>query len=80
MVGSDLSRINRETKLAFSGAVPSKLYRNAFPVFRVWVATSTFAGNVSSAFIVNSALFSPDVACNSSLSCSARIFRKAEYK
>ena len=47
-----------------------------FPVFRVWVATSTTAGNVFFAFIVNSALFSPEVYCNSSLSCSARILKK----
>ena len=54
-----------------------RLLRNCtetfFPVFRVWVATSTAAGNASSAFTVNSALFSPKVDCNSSLSCSARI-------
>ena len=56
-----------------------RLVRNCtetfFPVFRVWVATSTTAGNVSSAFVVNPSLFSPEVDCNSSLSCSASILK-----
>lgn len=66
--------LSRETKLAFSSAAASKLYRNVFPVFRVWVAASTTAGNVSSAFS-NCSIFSPEVDSNSSLSCSARIFK-----
>ena len=44
-----------------------------FPAFLVWVATSTTAGNVSSSFVVDSSLFSPEVDGNSSLSCSAMI-------
>ena len=52
------ARIRRETKLVFSGTAALKLYRNVFPVVRVWIGTCPTAGSVSSALTVNPLLFS----------------------